>query len=250
MSTRNLKNSQIHAEMASSTQAAAGAPASTKGPVTEETTKGTVDPVSSDTASTQASTKTSNEGRHISIHDAAREGDTNNLVLCLGTVATSSGADIINSKDKHRRTPLHLASFKGNVDCIKLLVSSGSQVNAEAQDGITPLQFAVQSGNLEAAKELLLSGANVDCKMKKGKTPLMTAAAKGQDDLVKLLLEHQADISAQDKSGKKAEDYAKKDSTKQILSAASKKRSRRDSSDWGEEEQDLTNVKQHRQEDK
>eukprot|EP01138_Halocafeteria_seosinensis_P001172 gb/GECG01001199.1/.p1 GENE.gb/GECG01001199.1/~~gb/GECG01001199.1/.p1 ORF type:complete len:100 (+),score=9.11 gb/GECG01001199.1/:1-300(+) len=64
-----------------------------------------------------------------------------------------------------QRTPLHLASFKGNVDCIKLLVSSGSQVNAEAQDGITPLQFAVQSGNLEAAKELLLSGANVDCKV-------------------------------------------------------------------------------------
>ena len=82
--------------------------------------------------------------------------------------------------------------------------------------------------------------------MKKGKTPLMTAAAKGHEDLIKLLLEHQADVTSQDKSGNRAQDYAQKQSTKDLLSAASKKRSI-DSSDWGEEdEEDSLNVKRPR----
>lgn len=89
--------------MASSAQASVGASASAEGPDTRQTEgeKESPKPKSNDTATTQETGTASNQASTKSIHDAARDGDIDNLVFCLGSVATSSGAEIINSKDKH-----------------------------------------------------------------------------------------------------------------------------------------------------
>lgn len=121
-----------------------------------------------------------------------------------------------------------------------MLIDSGANVNAEAQDGLTSLQFATQAGHLKAVEELLLAGAEVNCKvsilnltcdlpkcdhifvwkfwqMKKGKTPLMTAAAKGNEMMSKLLLRYDADPTIKDKQGKTAADFAKTQNIKDRL---------------------------------
>jgi hypothetical protein len=65
------------------------------------------------------------------LHAAARNGDVAAL-----THAVASGADV-NSKDKLKRTPLHMAAWAGQAASVQLLLSSGAVVASEATDGVT-----------------------------------------------------------------------------------------------------------------
>ena len=42
-------------------------------------------------------------------------------------------------------TPLMIASLKGDVECVSLLIAAGAEVNARSFEGYTPLMFAVLS---------------------------------------------------------------------------------------------------------
>ena len=59
-------------------------------------------------------------------------------------------------------TPLHLAIRRGIEEIIKLLLSKGANVNAEAKDGRTSLHFATQMGRIKIVEYLLKCGANVN----------------------------------------------------------------------------------------
>lgn len=57
-------------------------------------------------------------------------------------------------------TPLHIAAFNGNCDCIHLLVSWGGNVNATTSEGCTPLHYASYMAQPEAVKMLLQLGCD------------------------------------------------------------------------------------------
>ena len=58
----------------------------------------------------------------VNLHEACRSGD----VLAL-TKAIGEGANL-NQRDKHARTPLHMAAWAGQVECVKALLAAGVQV--------------------------------------------------------------------------------------------------------------------------
>lgn len=90
--------------------------------------------------------------------------------------------------DRHRRTPLHLASDWGHAEMVKLLLDQGALAGAIDQEGQTPLHVASENGSVEVARLLLAGGAAVDAVDRHGWTPLKVAAQHGHADVVRLLL--------------------------------------------------------------
>lgn len=88
------------------------------------------------------------------LHNAAREGNVAEVTRLL-----SLGASVV-IKDKHSRTPLHLAAWAGQLECCKVLVAQGTDKNAAAMDDTTALHFAAQKGHFEVARFLLNEGSS------------------------------------------------------------------------------------------
>ncbi len=105
-----------------------------------------------------------------------------------------AGADV-NVINKYGATPIYIASWKGFIDIVKLLLEARADVN-KAIKGVTPLFIASQEGHNEVVKLLLEAKANVNkARISNGVTPLWKASWKGHTKVVKLLLEAGADVN-------------------------------------------------------
>ena len=72
-------------------------------------------------------------------------------------------------------TPLLFASREGCVECAKVLVEAGADLNAADPDGITPAISAIINGHYDVAAFLVEKGADVNLADKTGRTPLYAA---------------------------------------------------------------------------
>lgn len=95
--------------------------------------------------------------------------------------------DIPNERTNLGETQLFLASQRGFVDDIKLLMYAGANVNAQTHIGRTSLQIASQEGHIEVVKQLLSFGANILHKDHAGYTALDLAQKNGHDEIAELL---------------------------------------------------------------
>lgn len=84
-------------------------------------------------------------------------------------------------------TPLSIATIKGDLAMMKLLLEQGSQVNAPDDLGVTPLMEAAMYGYQDAVEWLLLYDAEVNAKAKTGKTAFAFASEGGHAEIARLL---------------------------------------------------------------
>ncbi|XP_044136227.1 cortactin-binding protein 2 [Bufo gargarizans] len=121
--------------------------------------------------------------RSTLLHQAAAQGN----VTLLSMLLNEEGLDINNlSKDGH--TALYSAAANGHTDCVKLLLTSGAQVDATVSNGFTALCTAAAQGHLKCAEELLAYNADIN-NVGGGQTPLYLACKNGNCETVKLLLD-------------------------------------------------------------
>ena len=71
----------------------------------------------------------------------------------------SNGASV-NQASKDDDTPLYIASEKGHLEIVKVLIASEASVNQANKDFITPLLAASHSDHMEIVKVLLTNHAN------------------------------------------------------------------------------------------
>jgi hypothetical protein len=121
------------------------------------------------------------------IDDAAQNGDLEKVKTLL-----KDNPDLVSSKDKWGRTPLHWAAFGGHKDVAALLLASKAEVNAKAIAGRTPLHLAVGRGHKDVVALLLANKAEVNAKDNHGDTPLHLAVSQGHKDVADLLRQHGA----------------------------------------------------------
>ncbi len=107
------------------------------------------------------------------LHIAAQKGDLASTKKLL-----EAGANV-NLTNNNGATPLHLAACK-NVECVELLIHAGADIKKiDLLWGWTPLHWAVCFGKTDCLKLLITAGSNINKRAKKcnGYTPLCLAAS-------------------------------------------------------------------------
>ena len=136
---------------------------------------------------------------------ATKRGHTE--VACLLLKAKAS-VDFVANNAKGR-SALGVASARGDVGFMQLLLGAGASKDLADQRGITALMRACAEGHAEAARLLLDMAADPNVPDLQGKTALMKAAGQGSLDLAHLLLDAAADREMADYKGRTAYTYAK-----------------------------------------
>uniref|UniRef100_K1QTQ8 Ankyrin-1 n=1 Tax=Magallana gigas TaxID=29159 RepID=K1QTQ8_MAGGI len=112
----------------------------------------------------------------------------------------SSGANV-NQCKQNGSTPLHGACFYGLDSAVQLLLSNGANINLCKKDGAGPLYLACQNGHDSTVQLLLSNGADINLCNKNGYGPLSVACHNGHDSTVQLLLSNGANINLCNKNG-------------------------------------------------
>ncbi|XP_009766633.1 uncharacterized protein [Nicotiana sylvestris] len=150
--------------------------------------------------------------RDEELHAAARSGDLTAVqTLC------STNPLAVNSRDKHSRTPLHLAAWSGHAQIVDYLCKNKADVGAAAMDDMGAIHFAAQKGHLEVVRLLVSSGVSIKSCNRKGMTPLHYAAQGSHLELVKYLLKKGANVNTKNKAGKTPIDLASNEEVSSIL---------------------------------
>ena len=122
---------------------------------------------------------------HYAVH-----GDCSKEVL---QSIIDQGADV-NITNKRNVTSLMVASNKGNVDAIKVLLSAGADRTIKDVDGNTWIHYAVHGDcRKEVLQTIIDQGADVNITNKRNVTSLMVASKMGNVDAINVLLSAGAD---------------------------------------------------------
>jgi ankyrin repeat domain-containing protein 17 len=115
----------------------------------------------------------------------------------------SRGADVHAQIETNRNTALTLACFRGQHECVDLLLKYNANVEHRAKTGLTPLMEAASGGYVAVGEALLRAGADVNAAPVPSSrdSALTIAADKGHDKFVKLLLSKGAQVDARNKKG-------------------------------------------------
>jgi Ankyrin repeats (many copies) len=129
-----------------------------------------------------------NDEGHTPLHKACYEEDLECMRLLL-----EHGADV-DARDGRNYAPLHLAAKYGRVEALRLLLQYNSDVNVKGPSNETPLYIASRSGLTEVVQVLLEHGADINAQTNRHWTPLFAAVFFRNLDVIRLLLKHGADV--------------------------------------------------------
>lgn len=125
---------------------------------------------------------------------------------------------LVRAGDPSGFTPLHWAAKQGALDCSRLLLDAGADVNADSNSLKTPLHQAAVAhqnmvllpSNVDLMALLIEAGADVDARDSKGRTPLFLACQGGYDLNAGYLILLGARTTIRNRKGKSPLDVAAK----------------------------------------
>ena len=158
------------------------------------------------------------------LHAAAREGNLESLskLLALHSSPTNNhNNNIINERDMHGRTAIHLASWANEKAIVERLLDFGADVTVGAADGVQAIHFACMKGHLGVVKTLLsqerTNRANVRAKTSKNENCMHFAVKSGNKELVEYLAKKNVSVLLKSAKRKYAADMTNKREIKEIV---------------------------------
>jgi len=109
-------------------------------------------------------------------------------------------------------TPLIISIYKGNFDCVKVLLKYKADIEGRGKDSgfgtFTPMFAAARYGRLHVLRCLVENGGDVNARTDNNWTPLMAASFEGHANAITYLVEHGANMDLQDDDGNTALHHA------------------------------------------
>ncbi|KAL3270517.1 hypothetical protein HHI36_021056 [Cryptolaemus montrouzieri] len=142
--------------------------------------------------------------RESCLHLAAQYGHTDVIRYLL----TEFHPTVVDIRNIDNKTPLHDAAQFGQLECVKLLVQNGADINAIKRSDWTPLMLACTKSDknyLDIVEYLLEKDAYLNFKNKDGWTPIHLAARNENSSILQLLLKcPKADVTVKTRNGRNA----------------------------------------------
>ena len=108
----------------------------------------------------------------------------------------------INPQVAHDKSHFHITAEEADHNRRAEILSQGGCTSHLSSCDWTALHAAVDRGHLECVKSLLSNGSDIECRDKEGWTPLHLAAYHGHLDIAKTLIAYGADIFAENMTKK------------------------------------------------
>jgi len=141
----------------------------------------------------------------LDVWDAAERGDA---IVLRHILSAEKGKLLLNAKGAWQRTPLHWASANGQLNCVKVLVEFGADVNAQDETGWTPLHFACNNAHKKIV-QFLIPIAQLNIEDAFNRSPLHFAKKRSIRNLLLCVKEPENTLS--DDLGKLVNDQATSD---------------------------------------
>jgi ankyrin repeat protein len=141
--------------------------------------------------------------RHADMYEAAARNRTTAISELL---KRGVRPDATNEPD--RRTPLHVAAFKGNAAAVRLLLDAGANMQAKDDRGLTPLMLAAKANHAEVVQILLSKHPVIDTQDAFGATALMWACVQKNRTVAAMLVRAGARTDVKDVLGRTPQYYA------------------------------------------
>ena len=120
---------------------------------------------------------------YVGLHAAALRGDTATIERLAGTTG------VIDSRDNHGRTAVHVATFARQRAAIRALVQAGANINLLENDRYDAVTIAAVADDEETLRLLLALGASAkQITSRYDGTALIAAAHLGHDGVVRQLI--------------------------------------------------------------
>jgi len=135
--------------------------------------------------------------------NAAKMGDADEILHLI-----YNGANVSGEFGAAKSNPMHWAAWSGDIECIKILLNNGADINCQNRHGYAPLHWASIRGHLKALNYLVSQGADIQIKDLQGGSPLHWAVSGEQEKCIAALLEAGANIDAMNNRGETALHFA------------------------------------------
>ena len=135
--------------------------------------------------------------------DAVSLGNARDLRRLLALSGLPENMDALFKE----KTALTICANRNYIDCLRLLIDAGADMDAANESGTTPLMCAAVFGHFECAETLVKAGANIDLQNERGSSALAISVIMREIDVFKLLIKANANVLLRNDSNKTVLDY-------------------------------------------
>mmetsp|Transcript_19704 Transcript_19704/g.30843 ORF Transcript_19704/g.30843 Transcript_19704/m.30843 type:complete len:388 (-) Transcript_19704:136-1299(-) len=135
------------------------------------------------------------------LFNIAEKGDES---LLSSRLAQASQDGTLKLEERHHQfgyTLLHFAAREGHVECGRMILQYGANVDAKNNYGYTPLHLAALQDRIEFGKMLIEHNADMDAGDEQGDRPLHIAVREDHSQFAKMLLESGANFMLKEDLG-------------------------------------------------
>lgn len=143
----------------------------------------------------------------INLHETNKEGNTLlHRVASKGDLSAVKNlvnldSSLIERKNNYGSTPLHFATWFGQLSSVEYLVQQGADLKTKDIYDQTLMHAAAWNGHVNLVKFFLQKNLPLEDKDQNGNTPLLSAAKNNHFQMVKLLIRAGADVEAKNNEG-------------------------------------------------